>query len=125
MILAFVLFGVTHTPDGPFRRPHPAFWRLILCLSIVYELALVFLLFQVRLSLNPHALLNSNEGSDRYEADPHCFGGQGALPGQCLTSPQEVRLVQPNYVQHVGWMGIQFNFLIRVSGVGHLMCGHV
>ena len=47
MILTFVLFGVTHTPDGPFRRPHPAFWRLILCLSIVYELALVFLLFQV------------------------------------------------------------------------------
>ena len=47
VILTFVLFGVTHTPDGPFRRPHPAFWRLILCLSIVYELALVFLLFQV------------------------------------------------------------------------------
>ncbi|KAK2177964.1 hypothetical protein NP493_570g03007 [Ridgeia piscesae] len=45
-ILVFVLFGVTHTPDGPFKRPHPAFWRLILCLSIVYELVLVFLLFQ-------------------------------------------------------------------------------
>lgn len=44
--LAFLLFGVTQTPDGPFRRPHPAFWRLILCLSIVYELALVYLLFQ-------------------------------------------------------------------------------
>ena len=53
MILVFVLFGVTHTPDGPFRRPHPAFWRLILCLSIVYELALVFLLFQVRAPLLP------------------------------------------------------------------------
>lgn len=24
-----------------------AFWRLILCLSVVYELALIFLLFQV------------------------------------------------------------------------------
>ncbi|TGZ73557.1 hypothetical protein CRM22_001447 [Opisthorchis felineus] len=46
MILVFVLFGVVHTPDGPFRRPHPAFWRLVLCLSILYELILVFLLFQ-------------------------------------------------------------------------------
>ena len=24
-----------------------AFWRLILCLSVIYELALIFLLFQV------------------------------------------------------------------------------
>ncbi|ESO97633.1 hypothetical protein LOTGIDRAFT_103737 [Lottia gigantea] len=46
VVLAFLLFGVTQTPDGVFVRPHPAFWRLILCLSIVYELALVFLLFQ-------------------------------------------------------------------------------
>ncbi|XP_064600429.1 phosphatidylserine synthase 2-like [Liolophura sinensis] len=46
LILAFLLFGVTQTPDGPLKRPHPAFWRLTLCLSIVYELALVFLLFQ-------------------------------------------------------------------------------
>ncbi|XP_067655372.1 phosphatidylserine synthase 2-like [Haliotis asinina] len=46
VVLAFLLFGVTQTPDGPFVRPHPAFWRLILCLSITYELALVFLLFQ-------------------------------------------------------------------------------
>lgn len=46
VILAFVLFGVTITPDGPFRRPHPVLWRLMLVLSIVYELCLVFLLFQ-------------------------------------------------------------------------------
>ncbi|XP_060556439.1 phosphatidylserine synthase 2-like [Ruditapes philippinarum] len=46
MALAFLLFGVTQTPDGVFRRPHPAFWRLILCLSYLYELALVYLLFQ-------------------------------------------------------------------------------
>ncbi|KAK7099328.1 hypothetical protein V1264_003479 [Littorina saxatilis] len=46
VVLAFLLFGVIHTPDGPFIRPHPALWRLILCLSIVYELTLVFLLFQ-------------------------------------------------------------------------------
>lgn len=32
--------------DGPFIRPHPAFWRIILGLNLLYELALVFLLFQ-------------------------------------------------------------------------------
>jgi phosphatidylserine synthase 2 len=44
--ITFLLFGIINTPDGPFVRPHPVFWRLILCLSIMYELALVFLLFQ-------------------------------------------------------------------------------
>lgn len=42
----FVLFGVTQTPDGPFIRPHPVFWRLILCLSVLYEIALIYILFQ-------------------------------------------------------------------------------
>ncbi|CAH8834847.1 unnamed protein product [Trichobilharzia szidati] len=46
VIMVFLLFGVVHTPDGPFLRPHPAFWRFVLCLSILYELILVFLLFQ-------------------------------------------------------------------------------
>ncbi|XP_078356561.1 phosphatidylserine synthase 2-like, partial [Oculina patagonica] len=45
-IAVFLLFGVTQISDGPFKRPHPAFWRLILCLSVVYELSLIFLLFQ-------------------------------------------------------------------------------
>lgn len=32
--------------DGPFIRPHPAFWRIALGINLLYELALVFLLFQ-------------------------------------------------------------------------------
>jgi phosphatidylserine synthase 2 len=32
--------------DGPFIRPHPAFWRAVLGVNLLYELALVFLLFQ-------------------------------------------------------------------------------
>jgi phosphatidylserine synthase 2 len=32
--------------DGPFIRPHPAFWRMVLGVNLLYELALVFLLFQ-------------------------------------------------------------------------------
>lgn len=42
----FVLFGVTQSPNGPFIRPHPAFWKLILVLSVLYEICLVYLLFQ-------------------------------------------------------------------------------
>jgi phosphatidylserine synthase 2 len=32
--------------DGPFIRPHPAIWRIVLGTNLLYELALVFLLFQ-------------------------------------------------------------------------------
>jgi hypothetical protein len=44
----FILLVVTVTPNGPFRRPHPALWRFTFSLSIVYELVLIFVLFQVR-----------------------------------------------------------------------------
>lgn len=43
---AFILLGVTVTPDGPFKRPHPAIWRLTFIISIVYELGLIFVLYQ-------------------------------------------------------------------------------
>ncbi|CAN0424427.1 unnamed protein product [Lampetra fluviatilis] len=45
-ILVFLCFGVTQTKDGPFTRPHPAYWRFWLCVSVVYELCLIFILFQ-------------------------------------------------------------------------------
>ncbi|RKO83774.1 phosphatidyl serine synthase-domain-containing protein [Blyttiomyces helicus] len=32
--------------DGPFIRPHPAFWRLILAASVLYQMVLVAVLFQ-------------------------------------------------------------------------------
>jgi phosphatidylserine synthase 2 len=32
--------------DGPFIRPHPAFWRVVLGVNVLYELAMVFLVFQ-------------------------------------------------------------------------------
>lgn len=40
-VLGLLMFG-----DGPFIRPHPALWRLVLAASAVYQLFLVFLLFQ-------------------------------------------------------------------------------
>ncbi|EIM81393.1 PSS-domain-containing protein [Stereum hirsutum FP-91666 SS1] len=45
-IISFLAFAMVQFRDGPFVRPHPAFWRIILGLNLLYELALVFLLFQ-------------------------------------------------------------------------------
>jgi hypothetical protein len=45
-IVAFLSFGMIQFRDGPYIRPHPAFWRIVLGLNLLYELALVFLLFQ-------------------------------------------------------------------------------
>lgn len=45
-IASFLLFAMIQFRDGPFVRPHPAFWRIILGVNLVYELGLVFLLFQ-------------------------------------------------------------------------------
>jgi len=51
-VCVFILLGVTVIPDGPFLRPHPAFWRLMFCGSIVYQLSLIFVLFQVNAPRN-------------------------------------------------------------------------
>uniref|UniRef100_A0A8H8CHI5 Phosphatidylserine synthase 2 n=1 Tax=Psilocybe cubensis TaxID=181762 RepID=A0A8H8CHI5_PSICU len=45
-IASFLLFAMIQFRDGPFIRPHPAFWRIILAVNLLYELGLVFLLFQ-------------------------------------------------------------------------------
>jgi phosphatidylserine synthase 2 len=45
-IAAFLIFSMIQFRDSPFIRPHPAFWRIVLGVNLLYELALVFLLFQ-------------------------------------------------------------------------------
>ncbi|KAF9527517.1 phosphatidylserine synthase 2 [Crepidotus variabilis] len=45
-IASFLMFAMIQFRDGPFIRPHPVFWRMILGVNLLYELALVFLLFQ-------------------------------------------------------------------------------
>ncbi|KAJ2159845.1 hypothetical protein GGF46_002736 [Coemansia sp. RSA 552] len=42
----FVVVSIILFRDGPFVRPHPAFWRGALALNVLYEMFLVFLLFQ-------------------------------------------------------------------------------
>ena len=42
----FMIISILTLPNGPFTRPHPALWRCVLGLSIMYLLLLQFLLHQ-------------------------------------------------------------------------------
>lgn len=44
--LAFIFLGLHQFSNGPFIRPHPALWRMILAISIIYFVILIALLFQ-------------------------------------------------------------------------------
>lgn len=44
---AFCVFGMLQFRDSLLLRPHPALWRVVLSFGVVYQLFLVFLLFQV------------------------------------------------------------------------------
>eukprot|EP01133_Synstelium_polycarpum_P014158 gene14158-16686_t len=43
---AFLLFSMLQMRDGLFIRPHPAVWRVVMGMGVIYLCALVFLLFQ-------------------------------------------------------------------------------
>ena len=42
----FMIISILTLPNGPFTRPHPALWRCVLGLSILYLLLVQFLLHQ-------------------------------------------------------------------------------
>jgi len=42
----FLSIGLLVFPNGPYTRPHPALWRLVFGLSVIYLLFLSFILFQ-------------------------------------------------------------------------------
>jgi len=46
--LVFVLFSMEQMRDGLFLRPHVAFWRAVMGITVLYLCSLVFLLFQSR-----------------------------------------------------------------------------
>jgi phosphatidylserine synthase 2 len=46
MLTTFMLISLLMFPDGPFIRPHPAVWRIVMASSAAYQLILVFILFQ-------------------------------------------------------------------------------
>ncbi|KAI8600230.1 phosphatidyl serine synthase-domain-containing protein [Dissophora ornata] len=45
-IVVFCVFGMLQFRDSLLLRPHPALWRVVLSFGVVYQLFLVFLLFQ-------------------------------------------------------------------------------
>ena len=45
-IFFFLILSVLAFPNGPFTRPHPAVWRILFGLSVLYLLGLQFLMFQ-------------------------------------------------------------------------------
>lgn len=45
-IFFFLIISLLAFPNGPFIRPHPAVWRIVFGLSVLYLLAILFLLFQ-------------------------------------------------------------------------------
>lgn len=46
VLVSFLYIGALMFKSGPFIRPHPLFWRLILSASVLYLLIIIFLLFQ-------------------------------------------------------------------------------
>jgi len=44
--VVFMIISILTLPNGPFTRPHPAFWRCVLGVSILYILLLQFLIQQ-------------------------------------------------------------------------------
>ncbi|KAF6737807.1 Phosphatidylserine synthase 1 [Oryzias melastigma] len=45
VVFFFLVISVLAFPNGPFTRPHPAIWRMVFGLSVLYFLFLVFILF--------------------------------------------------------------------------------
>ncbi|PVZ97542.1 hypothetical protein BB558_006495 [Smittium angustum] len=48
--MVFIVIGVILFRDGPFIRPHPAIWRAVLATNVLYEMGLVYLLYQSKSS---------------------------------------------------------------------------
>lgn len=46
VVFFFLIIGLLTFPNGPFTRPHPAIWRVVFGISVMYMLLLVFILFQ-------------------------------------------------------------------------------
>ncbi|XP_052240039.1 phosphatidylserine synthase 1-like [Dreissena polymorpha] len=48
VVFFFLVISILAFPNGPFTRPHPAIWRMVFGLSVLYFMLLVFILFQNR-----------------------------------------------------------------------------
>ncbi|XP_050407373.1 phosphatidylserine synthase 1 [Patella vulgata] len=48
VVFFFLIISVLAFPNGPFTRPHPAIWRMVFGVSVLYFMMLLFILFQSR-----------------------------------------------------------------------------
>ncbi|CAG7835433.1 unnamed protein product [Allacma fusca] len=46
VVFFFLVISILAFPNGPFTRPHPAIWRMVFGLSVLYLMFLNFILFQ-------------------------------------------------------------------------------
>ena len=75
----FLSIGLLVFPNGPYTRPHPALWRLVFGVSVIYLLFLSFILFQsysdIRLLLQyvDHRLNESSTDSSIIYVDDCSF----------------------------------------------------
>ncbi|XP_064481157.1 phosphatidylserine synthase-like isoform X2 [Ornithodoros turicata] len=46
VVFFFLIISILAFPNGPFTRPHPAIWRMVFGLSVLYLMGLLFILFQ-------------------------------------------------------------------------------
>eukprot|EP00112_Aurelia_sp_Birch-Aquarium-sp1_P001846 Seg120.6 transcript_id=Seg120.6/GoldUCD/mRNA.D3Y31 product="Phosphatidylserine synthase 1" protein_id=Seg120.6/GoldUCD/D3Y31 len=75
VVVVFAFLSLLICPNGPFVRPHPAVWRLVLGFGIMYLLFLTFVLFQsyqdvreMMIFLDP-SLKNSGPDTEVYAND--------------------------------------------------------
>ena len=47
-VWVILLTGLIQFRDGPFSRPHPAVWRVVLALGVAYQMFLCFMLYQTK-----------------------------------------------------------------------------
>uniref|UniRef100_A0A336LUN2 Phosphatidylserine synthase n=1 Tax=Culicoides sonorensis TaxID=179676 RepID=A0A336LUN2_CULSO len=52
VVFFFLIISVLTFPNGPFTRPHPAVWRILFGLSVLYLLLVMFLMFQSYETIN-------------------------------------------------------------------------
>ena len=118
--LVFLTFSVVALPNGPFVRPHPAVWRCVLGMSILYWLLMVFALFQTRETVRDAIVWLSNVANIPYQSpeDSPEYAANCELTFDNLVSRIDIFCV----AHALGWVGkavmlrsVWLSWLISIS----------
>lgn len=116
--ILFIIIGLLCFPNGPFIRPHPAIWRVVLALSILYLMTLTFALFlsvdQARMALHylDPSLKHSIREIDMVEAYAEDCDN---LSLEILYSSMDIFA----FAHFTGWVGK--SFLLRSFGMSWML----